>query len=356
MEDAPIVPPPLQQGDTIAFISPSLRLNNIYVQALNRAAQHLRTLGFQVLNIFNEEEPTDFNDQISQRCEEIHDAFRNPAVKAIITTVGGSSANELLPHLDYQLIRSNPKIFCGYSDTTALHFGIFTQTGLQTFYGPMAIYPLGEHPEPLAFTTDQFLRVVTETGCQPIGGLPFSAEWSPEFVKFWANPTRLLRRKMQPNAGWRWLREGSAEGRIMGGCLEPMMHMPGTKFWPDFSGRILLIETSVGEDPVHGVPLETVRAQLATLRNLGVFWRITGLVVGRPYGYDEEQRKSFDQIILNQTRDMTFPILTDVDVGHTDPILTIPLNAMAALHSAENSFSITEHSVSLATSREASEE
>lgn len=346
-EQQGIVPAPLQKGDTIAFISPSLRLNSIYEKALDRARLHLRKLGFRTITIYNEDEPEDFNDQISQRCEEIHSAFRDPEVKAILTTVGGCTAHELLPHLDYQLIKSNPKIFCGYSDTTSLHFGIYTQTGLRTFYGPMAIYPLGEHPEPLLFTIDNFLRVVTGLGSQAVGGLPHSPEFSPAFTKFWAQPNVLVRRRMQENYGWRWLRPGNAKGRILGGCLETMMNMPGTKFWPDFNDKILLLETSVGENPSNGVPLEMVRAQLATLRNLGVFWRITGLVIGRPYGYDARQKAKFDRTVLEQTRDMTFPILVDVDVGHTDPILTIPLNVLASLNSEENSWSILEPTVDL---------
>jgi muramoyltetrapeptide carboxypeptidase LdcA involved in peptidoglycan recycling len=345
MDIQPIIPAPLQPGDTVAFVSPSLRLNQVYTQALARAKQCLVKQGFKVLIIDGGEPSGDFNDQISQRCEEIHEAFRRPEVKAIITTVGGSNSHELLPHLDYQLIKENPKIFCGYSDTTSLHYGIFTQTGLQTFYGPMAIYPLGEHPEPLPFTVENFLRVITELGSQPLGGVPYSLEWSPEFIKFWANPARLLRRRLQPNPGWRWLRTGSAQGRIFGGCMEPMMHMPGTKFWPDFTDRILLLETSVGENPEQGIPLEVVAAQLATLRNLGVFWRITGLVMGRPYGYSDSQKKRLDQVILDHTRDLTFPILVDVDIGHTDPLLTIPLNTMVSLDSVENSFSFLEASV-----------
>ncbi|KAF2487720.1 peptidase family S66 [Neohortaea acidophila] len=123
------------------------------------------------------------------------------------------------------------------------------------------------------------------------------------------------------------------------------MNLPGTKFWPDFQDKILLLETSLNEDGNKGVPLDKVRAQLASLRNLNVFTAIKGLVVGRPAHYDDEQNHEFRQIILNQTRGTDFPILVDVDIGHTTPVLTIPLNTMVHLDSVSSTFSILEHSV-----------
>lgn len=104
-------------------------------------------------------------------------------VKAIICAIGGLSANELLPHLDYELIKANPKIFCGYSDITLLHHAFFTQAGLQTFYGPAAITQLGEFPKPLDFTLSHFLKVLQTTG-KPVGALPRSIEWTEEFVEW----------------------------------------------------------------------------------------------------------------------------------------------------------------------------
>jgi muramoyltetrapeptide carboxypeptidase LdcA involved in peptidoglycan recycling len=122
-----------------------------------------------------------FHETVLLRCHEIHSAFRDPEVKAIICTIGGLSANELLPHLDYDLIKANPKIFCGYSDITLLHHAIFTQTGLQTFYGPAAITQFGEYPKPLNFTLSHFLKVLQGVE-KPIGALPRSIEWTEEFL------------------------------------------------------------------------------------------------------------------------------------------------------------------------------
>ena len=104
------VPLALCRGDTIAFISPSARLNHIFPAPLNRAKSHLERLGYRVKVIFNQSESLIFRDSILQRREEIQSAFADPLIKAIICTVDDSHANELLPHLDYGLIRMNAAI------------------------------------------------------------------------------------------------------------------------------------------------------------------------------------------------------------------------------------------------------
>lgn len=122
-----VIPEKLQMGDTIAFISPSARLNLLLPAPFERAKAFVEGLGYHVKVFFNNQEPADFHDSVLQRCEEVHEAFRDSSVKAIVCTIGGSNANELLPHLDHQLIKSHPKIFCGYSDITLLHYAIRSQ-------------------------------------------------------------------------------------------------------------------------------------------------------------------------------------------------------------------------------------
>ena len=132
----PIIPKRLQKGDTIAFISPSARLNLLLPVPFERAKTFVEGLGYHVKAIFNSRDPANFQESVLQRCEEVHKAFRDTSIKAIVCNIGGSHVNELLSHLDYQLIKSHPKIFCGYSDITLLHYAILSQTGLQTSMGP----------------------------------------------------------------------------------------------------------------------------------------------------------------------------------------------------------------------------
>ncbi|CAD6564908.1 MAG: hypothetical protein ASARMPREDX12_004496 [Alectoria sarmentosa] len=271
------VPLALCRGDTIAFISPSARLNHIFPAPLNRAKSHLERLGYRVKVIFNQSESLIFRDSILQRREEIQSAFADPLIKAIICTVDDSHANELLPHLDYGLIRMNA-----------------------------AITELG----------------ITHIG-KPIGPVPRSLEWAAKLPDLGTDSQRP--REQFPSPGWTWLRPGKATGRVFGGCLPSILHLAGTKFWPDYRDRILLLENPMGEKMEDPFSLTSTRAKMADLVNLGVFEQINGVIMVKDQCYGTD-----------------FPILLNVDVGHTDPILTVPLNAMVGLDSEKDEFTILE--------------
>ena len=131
----------------------------------------------------------------------------------------------------------------------------------------------------------------------------------------------------------------------MGGCLPSMLQLAGTKYFPSYRGCILLLENPEGEVFNGPLPYEQTRSLMADLVNLGIFEEIIGLVIGRPYKYDDEQKEDFKQMVLDQCRQSIFPILFNVDIGHTDPMLTIPLNALASLNSERDEFAIVESGV-----------
>ncbi|KAK4696892.1 muramoyltetrapeptide carboxypeptidase, partial [Lecanoromycetidae sp. Uapishka_2] len=340
-----VLPEKLQMGDTIAFISPSARLNLLLPAPLERAKVFVEGLGYHVKVYFNNQEPADFHDSVLQRCEEVHEAFRDTSVKAIICTIGGSNANELLPHLDYQLIKSHPKIFCGYSDITLLHYAILSQTGLQTFYGPTAFTDFADVPKPFQFTVNHFLQVLKGSAGKAIGSVPRSPEWAQDMPDFFGNPSSQKARGRSPSPSWRWLRNGHATGRWLGGCLPSLLRLTGTRFWPAHRGCILFLETPTGPDMKDPFSLGSARACMADLVNVGVFEEIGGLVIGRPYGYDEEMREEFAQLVADQCYGTTFPILLNFDIGHTAPILTLPMNAMVSMDSGKDEVRILEPGV-----------
>src|SRR5689334_21778555 len=109
-----VIPRALRKGDTIALGSPSERLNHRLPIPHQRSIAFLENLGYTVKDIFYDITTTSIRDAILQRCEELHEAFRDPEVKAVITTIGGTTSNELLPYLDFSIIRANPKIFAGF--------------------------------------------------------------------------------------------------------------------------------------------------------------------------------------------------------------------------------------------------
>jgi muramoyltetrapeptide carboxypeptidase LdcA involved in peptidoglycan recycling len=335
------------------LISPSARLNDIFPLRISRAVSALENLGFKVKVIFTPiPASASHADQIQHRVQELHSAFSDPEVKAIITTIGGLSANELLPFMDWSLIKENPKILCGYSDITLLHLAIGKITGLRTFYGPAAITQFGEYPSPLPFTVTHFLHVLSPPSSslgKPIGPIPRSLEWTEEFGDWDAESSVLKARKLEKNPGWKWLRSGTGTGRLTGGCLPSLLQLAGTKYFPDFHGKILLLETPEGEKPDGPLPFAQTRSLMADLVNLGVFDSIVGLVVGRPMGYTGNELVEFEQMVLDMCSgqdaggvERNFPILVGVDVGHTDPMVTAPMNAVVRLDSDADVWEVLE--------------
>ena len=129
----------LKTGDEIRIIAPSRNLTEVWHVAHHRAVDFWTKEGFNLTFSKNSREVGKFHSSsVASRVEDIHEAFCDPNVKMIITCLGGFNANQLLRHLDYDLIAKNPKILCGYSDITALHIALLNRCDLVTFHGPMA--------------------------------------------------------------------------------------------------------------------------------------------------------------------------------------------------------------------------
>ncbi|KAH8202070.1 hypothetical protein TruAng_003738 [Truncatella angustata] len=355
----PIIPNALQPGATIAFISPSARLNDKMPEVMSRATAVLSGRGYNVRTFFNKD--TSIQNSISNRLSEIRAAFSDPQISAIICTIGGSSFTELLPALiaDTELhatIRANPKIVVGFSDITGLHWFLYALTGLRTFYGPGAIPELGEassvddEASSLAFCVKHLFRVIEER--KPLGAVPRSLTYAAEPAQVFSEPGSKEPPKLTANPGWTWLREGKAQGRLFGGCLTVVARLQAVPaIVPDWRGRIVFLETALGEDEHSGNPIYRVQAGFADLIAAGVFDEAAGLVVGRPFGYDtEEEREQYTGVIKGllcegRLAHKKFPILFGIDIGHTTPIVTLPFDALALLDSDKDQFQILEPGV-----------
>jgi muramoyltetrapeptide carboxypeptidase LdcA involved in peptidoglycan recycling len=327
---------------------------------MTRAIKVLSDRGYIVRELFNVDKGT--QSSINNRLSEIRTAFSDPSISAIICTIGGSTFTELLPALiaDTQLhatIRANPKIFVGYSDITGLHWFLHSLTGLRTFYGPGAIPELGEprptqddENSPVEFCARNLFRAISTT--EPIGEVSRSVAFAPKSAAFWGDPASVAPLELATPPKWTWIRHGKAQGRLFGGCLTVMARLNGVKeITPDWRDRIVFLETALGEDDVSGNPLYRVKAGIADLIAQGVFDHAAGLVVGRPFGYhsEEMQRDYMDAIkeLLCEGRmaEKPFPILFNVDFGHTTPMVTLPFDALAVLDSEKDSFAIIEAGV-----------
>jgi muramoyltetrapeptide carboxypeptidase len=329
----------LQEGDIIGIVSPSWGGAGAFPHRVENGIQYLKSLGYKVkVGEYALNQDGFVSDTAENRAQDIHDMFRDPEVKMILAAIGGDHSCHLLPLLDFDLIRQNPKIFMGYSDITVLNVAIWQQTGLTTFNGPALITDFAEFPRMFDYTEQYFLKAVTKA--RPIGKIEPSGWWTEEMLD-WATQADLERPRQQTEStGWNWLKPGFGEGPLIGGCIESLQHLRGTPYWPDWSGAIMFIETSE-EAPSP----ETVDGILMDYENMGVLAQLAGMLVGRPMRYSEQEKLALREIILARTAKYHFPIISDMDFGHTAPQFTLPLGCRAEIDSRQATFEIMDAAV-----------
>jgi len=337
-----VKPKKLEKGDTIAIIAPSAGL--YFPHRLDNAIAFLNSEGYKVREFPCTRKLNGWESaSAKERAKDIMAAFLDGEVKAIIALFGGTVAIQTLKYLDFEKIKQNPKIFCGYSDNSILNYAFYTQADLVTFYGPCVATQFGEYPRPLEYTLKYFYKALTTS--KPIGKVYPSENWTEEFLD-WSKKLDLTRpRELKKNKGFEWLRNGRAQGKIIGGCLESIVHLPGTKYWPDYKDKILFLEIAEGQKPAEGDPLAYVDFYLEQLNVLGVFSQIKGLIFGRPYNYTASDIELLKQKILERTNEYTFPILFGADIGHTDPQATVPIGIDASMDSKTNTLEFLESGV-----------
>ncbi len=272
------------------------------------------------------------------RLLDLHSMFEDPTVSLVMTSLGGYNSNELLPDVDYDLIRQNPKGLIGYSDITALHLAIYSKTGLGCFYGPHLMSQFGEYPDILPYTLKSFETVVCHA--QPPGLVSPSDVWTEERLEFDSEDDRP--RRMQQANGWRMLKPGEARGRLVGGEITTLVIQTGTEYMPSLDSAIFFWDD-------YGSSLAWVDRFLANLRTKGVYERIAGMLVGRNRTAGFEPTSTgygLDDVILESTRGYDFPVMVNMDFGHTDPIMTIPFGIRATMRSQGQYLSIDEPAVS----------
>lgn len=334
----------LKKGDTIGLVSNSAPLAGLVKHRTRRGISELRSLYFKVslgrhaLKVTGNTAGTP-----EKRAEDINHFFSEKKIVAIFSMIGGNHSNQIIDLLNYNNIRSNPKIIMGFSDTTVLLLAVYSQTNMVVFYGPSVLNQFAENPHILPYTLKYF-RKATMTN-KPVGRIFPSTEWTDEVLEWFKKEDNKRPRKLRKNSGWVWLKKGNARGKLIGGCITSMMHLIGTKYWPDFTNSLLFWEIPEGSSIYEGESVEKIRGYLSNLESVGVLSKIGGMIIGRPYRYAEKKEQQLRRIVLEQTAKYAFPILYNVDFGHTDPVITIPIGVEATINSESNSFEINENGV-----------
>lgn len=310
-----IKPKRLQPGDTIGIISPASSPDDL--SKINRGIEYLEKLGYRVevgKNVGSQAGYLAGSD--AQRLADLHEMFKNKNIKAIFSIRGGYGSARLLDKIDYKLVRSNPKIFVGYSDINALQMAFFTKTGLITFAGPMVAVDF--HDEVSAFTEEVFWRTITSN--KKIGKIQ-----NPRKEKFYV------------------LNKGRAAGRILGGNLSLLNSLLGTEYLPKMNGAILLLE-DINEAPYR------IDRMLNQLRLSKILKQINGVILG--YFVDcyepdpTKQTFSLNEVIIQYFQSIKIPVVYNFRHGHIKDNITIPYGVKCLLNATRSFIEIPENAVS----------
>jgi len=325
-----IYPAKLSPNDELRVIAPSCSLKIISDETRKIANQRLAELKLKVsFGKYVEEMDAFYSSSVASRVADLHDAFRNPSVKAIFTAIGGFSSNQLLTYIDWELIRGNPKILCGFSDITVLHNAIFAKTGLVTYYGPH--YSTFGQKLYFDYTLDYAIKALCNE--KPFEIMP-SSSWSDD--EWYKNQQA---RTLVENSGFLPVNEGECEGRILGGNLSSFALLKGTSYFPDLADSILFLEDDEESLPHHFDRL------LQSLIQLPSFGGVKGLVIGRFQRTSKMTQDLLIQIIKTKKELVSIPVLANIDFGHTDSKITFPIGGIAHLKVSKkgSSLFIQEH-------------
>ena len=333
--------PYLKLGETIGFFSPSSAVTAWAPKRTERGIRFLEAKGFRV----HPGHLTGFQDAwrsgtAEARAEELNALLRDPDIRCVVSTIGGYNSNALLPFLDYDAFRRDPKPVIGYSDVTAILFALFAKTGITTFYGPALAASFGELPPLVEETWNGFADIVMGLAERPYE-YPRPAAWTDEFLD-WENQQRS--KATQLNA-WVTLRPGRVCGRLIAGNLNTMSGIWGTPYMPAcHPGDILLLEDSL-------LTAADIERSFTHLALAGVFDQLGGLILGKHEGFDDQNsgRKPFeilDEVLVNHrtasskspmpfTTFRDFPVLAEFDCCHTLPMLTLPIGAEVELSATD---------------------
>ena len=324
-----IIPEKLKFGDEIRVIAPSRSMSILSKETVNIATKRLEKLGFKVSfgkNIYSEFDKNYGCGSIKERIEDLHEAFLDKNIKAVLTAIGGFNSNQILDYINYDLIKNNPKIICGFSDITALLNAIYAKTGLVTYYGPH--YSSFGMEVGFDYTLEYFKKIFM-----------FDKKDSNEILienpKVWSDDLWFLdqkNRKFIDNTGLEVINQGCAEGTIIGGNLCTLNLLQGTEFMPLQDDNIILM---IEEDNFAGKEFfrefdRNLQSLLHCYKNKNK--KISGIIIGRAQVNCNMNFEKWKIMIDNKLELANIPVLINADFGHTTPIFTFPIGGHAYIN------------------------
>lgn len=317
-------PPKLDIGDTIGIVAPSLPVLPSFTENYEKGKRVISDLGFKIkegktirkVKWWMAGTPKEV-------AADINSMFANSNIKAIMSQTGGYSAISVLEHLDYKLITNHPKPFIGMSDMTAYHLAIFTKTGNVGFHMDDVTFGFGgikpEEESLLERDKEFFLKFLTQVEAPGV---------------------------INPLTDWEEWKKGKAKGHLIGGNLHLMCQLAGTEYFPPkeyFDGAVLYFE-EVGEQ------LYNMVRYLTQLKYLGVFERISGLLIGKitylkPAREKEIVEPTLQEMVLDILKEYKFPIMANLDFGHFTINIPMPVGIKVSFDTSKKELNFLESAV-----------
>jgi len=328
-----VKPHRLKRGDTIRIIAPASSMDVLDESAVSRGVGNLEKLGLKVqISPQARHRSGHTAGSPSERARDLMEAFEDPSVSGIMAVWGGYNSNDLLDLLDYSSINMHPKVFVGYSDITVLNTVLLEKASLVSFNGPAFV--TFTHTFLMEWEVREFVETLMGSGRREIRPSPRYID-DPYYYK---HPEKEV--KVVPNPGWCVFKQGRAQGTLIGGHLGTLLALAGTPYWPSFEGRLLFIE----EDE-EGGPAGNVARELRQLRQTGALDRVAGVLIGRLPSVTGVDLTALLGMLGEVFEDYSYPVVANMDFGHTNPIATLPVGIKAEIETRGSALRILEPSV-----------
>ena len=336
----------LSPGDQVAVISPSSGLAGVFTWVQDLGIERLN----DIFKLSAKEYPTTrmVGASLEQRAQDIMQAFADPNNKAVIATIGGEDQIKLLKYLNPDVLKANPKPFFGYSDNTHLHNYLWN-LGIPSYYGGSVLTQYGMQGKMYEETVNSLKRAFFEQGTYDLKPNSIFNDQGLD----WSDKKALTEfRNTEENEGYYWDGTNSGTGVLWGGCVESLIaQMAAGIYLPantDLKGTVLIIETS------ESIPEPWVVEYLLTgFGERGWFDNFCGVLVGRPKAWEFDKqltpeaklayRKKQRSVVVDVVRqyNATIPIVQNLDFGHTDPQIVMPLGQVVYIDPVKQSISAT---------------
>jgi len=305
-----IIPKKIKKGSHIRVIAPSRSMGILSEEVKESALKSLEESGFKVSFGSNVNEYDEFySSTVKSRVDDLHDAFKDKTVDAILTVIGGYNSNQILDYLNYDLIKENPKYLCGFSDISVLNNAIYSKTGLIGCNGPH--FSSWGIKKGFDYSKKYFEKCCME-----------DSEYIIEPSDVWSDDPWYIdqeNREFIKTEGFTVIQEGKAKGTLLGGHVRCFSCLQGTQYFPSLKNSILLLEEDEETNP------RIFDRLLQSIIQLPDFNEVKGILIGRFQKNTEMTEDVLRKIISSKIKLKNIPIISNITTGHTMPIATFPI-------------------------------